>query len=51
MQKNGVDCGLWVLATISAVLRGFHVAKLVEEDMVHFRTLLLSHLLVLPATP
>lgn len=50
MQTNSIDCGLWVLATIAAVLRGFQVTGLVERDMVYFRALLLKHLLVLPVS-
>ena len=50
MQTNSVDCGLWVLATIAAVLRGFHVTGIAEQDMVHFRVLLLWHLLILPVS-
>lgn len=48
VQTNGVDCGLWVLATITAILRGYHAAGLAEGDMSRFRTLLLDNILVLP---
>jgi Ulp1 family protease len=48
MQSNGVDCGLWVLATIAASLRGFHVTGLTEEDMCDLRATLLHRLLALP---
>ncbi|GLB45913.1 hypothetical protein LshimejAT787_3800020 [Lyophyllum shimeji] len=47
-QTNGVDCGLWVLANVGAVLSGFHVTGLVENNMPHLRALLLRHLLALP---
>ncbi|KAF8229912.1 hypothetical protein L208DRAFT_1423974 [Tricholoma matsutake] len=50
MQTNSIDCGLWVLATIAAVLWGFHVTGIAEQDMVHFRVLLLQHLLILPVS-
>lgn len=48
MQSNGIDCGLWVLSTIAAVLHGFYVTDMVEEDMIPFRALLFRHLLTLP---
>ncbi|GLB38031.1 hypothetical protein LshimejAT787_0410820 [Lyophyllum shimeji] len=47
-QTNGTDCGLWVLATIAAWLRGFHATGVSEGDMEELRRLLLRHLLVLP---
>jgi len=34
MQLNGIDCGLWVLLTIAAVLCGFYITDMVEQDMV-----------------
>lgn len=48
-QTNGVDCGLWVLAVIAAVLSGSHVTGLLEGEMGRFRELLLDHVLVLPS--
>ncbi|KAG6839934.1 hypothetical protein C0991_010226 [Blastosporella zonata] len=47
-QSNGYDCGLWVLATISAVLCGYHSSGLVESDMPNLRSYLLRHILALP---
>lgn len=47
-QTNGVDCGLWVLAAIAAVLSGYHTTGLEEGDMARLRYLLLQHLLRLP---
>lgn len=47
-QTNGVDCGLWVLANIAAVMAGYHVTGLVEADINRLRSLLLKQLLVLP---
>ncbi|KAG6819938.1 hypothetical protein H0H93_007262 [Arthromyces matolae] len=47
-QSNGYDCGLWVLATIAALLSGAHSSGLVEADMPIFRFKLLSHILALP---
>ncbi|KAG2113977.1 hypothetical protein DEU56DRAFT_874329 [Suillus clintonianus] len=40
LQTNGYDCGVWVLAAIMAVLRGFHSTGLHEDDMEGFRQLL-----------
>ncbi|RDB20436.1 putative ubiquitin-like-specific protease 1B, partial [Hypsizygus marmoreus] len=48
-QTNGYDCGLWVLAGIAAVLRGFHVPGLCEADMPSFRELLHRYILGLPS--
>ena len=39
-QTNGYDCGLWVLASIGASLRGFHCAVLREQDIPRFRGIL-----------
>jgi hypothetical protein len=35
-QTNGYDCGVWVLAEIMAVLQGFHLTGLQEDDMESF---------------
>jgi len=48
LQTNGYDCGLWVLAVISAVLEGYHCTALQEVDMNVFRGLLYHHMLALP---
>ena len=45
VQLNDYDCGLWVLATIAAVLRGFDVTGLTELHIPAFRRYL--HRLVL----
>ncbi|KAI0694292.1 hypothetical protein C8T65DRAFT_711030 [Cerioporus squamosus] len=42
MQTNGYDCGVWVLACIAAVLRGFHSVSLAEKDIAEFRGRLLA---------
>lgn len=47
-QTNGFDCGLWVLATIAAVLRGYDATGLIEGDMYRFRQVLLHNILALP---
>lgn len=47
-QTNGFDCGLWVLATIAAVLRGYDATGLTEGDMTRFREVLLDNVLALP---
>ncbi|KIM51656.1 hypothetical protein SCLCIDRAFT_142777, partial [Scleroderma citrinum Foug A] len=36
LQFNGYDCGLWVLALISAILRGYDITNLHEGDMPEF---------------
>ena len=42
LQSNGYDCGLWVLAQIMAVLRGYDITNLHEGDMPEFRRYLQS---------
>ena len=37
VQTNAIDCGLWVLAQIIAVLRGFDATNLAQRDMPAFR--------------
>jgi hypothetical protein len=45
LQTNDYDCGVWVLAAIAAVLRGYHVTALAEHDMRWWRRFV--HTLVL----
>ncbi|KIL57472.1 hypothetical protein M378DRAFT_16228 [Amanita muscaria Koide BX008] len=40
LQTNSYDCGIWVLATITAVLRGFDLPSLREKDMGEFRQII-----------
>ncbi|KIJ57551.1 hypothetical protein HYDPIDRAFT_104107, partial [Hydnomerulius pinastri MD-312] len=47
-QTNGFDCGLWVLAQIAAVLRGFDITGLQEGDMASFRQYLRIQVLRIP---
>ena len=49
-QTNGYDCGLWVLASIGASLRGFHRAVLREQDISRFRGILQQLITSLPTT-
>ena len=49
-QTNGHDCGLWVLASIGASLRGFHRAVLREQDISRFRGILQQLITSLPTT-
>ncbi|KAF9494123.1 hypothetical protein BDN71DRAFT_1483215 [Pleurotus eryngii] len=37
MQTNGYDCGIWVLAGITAALQGFHVPALTELEVRELR--------------
>jgi Ulp1 family protease len=48
LQSNNYDCGVWVLSTIAAVLRGFQVTGLDEGEMSWFRGFLRSLVLALP---
>ncbi|EJD32827.1 cysteine proteinase [Auricularia subglabra TFB-10046 SS5] len=36
-QYGAVDCGLWVLTVVAAVLRAFRTTALLEHDMPNFR--------------
>jgi hypothetical protein len=48
IQTNDFDCGVWVLACIAAILRGYHVTGLHQENMVGFRDFLCRQILYLP---
>ncbi|KIK14926.1 hypothetical protein PISMIDRAFT_16910 [Pisolithus microcarpus 441] len=48
-QTNGYDCGLWVLAQIAAMLRGYKITGLREEDMIRFQRFLYMQVLCVPA--
>ncbi|KAG2753127.1 hypothetical protein P692DRAFT_20723577 [Suillus brevipes Sb2] len=48
-QSNTYDCGLWVLAAMTAVLRGRHITNLQEEQMSDWRHYICSMVLSLPA--
>ncbi|KAJ6542921.1 hypothetical protein B0H19DRAFT_1076947 [Mycena capillaripes] len=49
-QTNGYDCGLWVICTLVAVMRGFSGAEVYERDMASARSLLADHICTLPIT-
>ncbi|KAF8120229.1 hypothetical protein EV363DRAFT_1191626 [Boletus edulis] len=48
LQSNNYDCGIWVLASIAAVLRGYDVTGLSEGDITCFRQYLHALVLSLP---
>jgi len=50
-QTNGHDCGVWVLVQIAAILRGYDLTNIKEDDIHHFRhfLLVLVHRIVAPA--
>ncbi|KIO09804.1 hypothetical protein M404DRAFT_130054 [Pisolithus tinctorius Marx 270] len=48
LQSNGYDCGLWVLAQVAAVLRGYDITNLREGNMIAFRRYLQSLILSIP---
>jgi hypothetical protein len=50
LQTNGYDCGVWVLASIAAVLRGFDVTGFSETDIPWFRQFIMYHVLSLPVS-
>ncbi|KIN94838.1 hypothetical protein M404DRAFT_50303, partial [Pisolithus tinctorius Marx 270] len=48
LQSNGYDCGLWVLAQVAAVLRGYDITNLHEGNMIAFCHYLQSLILSIP---
>ncbi|KIJ58397.1 hypothetical protein HYDPIDRAFT_34233 [Hydnomerulius pinastri MD-312] len=48
IQTNGIDCGLWVLAQLAALLRGYDITGLQEIDMAAFRQYLRLLVLRIP---
>ncbi|RDB29776.1 hypothetical protein Hypma_013855 [Hypsizygus marmoreus] len=48
VQTNGYDCGLWVLAAIAGVLRGYHAPRPDERVMQVLRDILRRRILGLP---
>ncbi|KZT18730.1 hypothetical protein NEOLEDRAFT_1103202 [Neolentinus lepideus HHB14362 ss-1] len=36
VQRNGYDCGIWILACMAAVFRGFDAISLDESDIARF---------------
>ncbi|KIN93816.1 hypothetical protein M404DRAFT_35711, partial [Pisolithus tinctorius Marx 270] len=48
LQSNGYDCGLWVLAQVAAILRGYDITNLHEGNMIAFRRYLQSLILSIP---
>ncbi|KIM56427.1 hypothetical protein SCLCIDRAFT_132735 [Scleroderma citrinum Foug A] len=50
-QTNGHDCGIWVLAQMAAILRGYDLTDVKEDNIHHFRhfLLILIHCIVGPA--
>ncbi|CDO73127.1 hypothetical protein BN946_scf185007.g181 [Trametes cinnabarina] len=42
LQTNSYDCGVWVLACIAALLRGYHSVQLSQTDITRFRSDLLG---------
>lgn len=49
VQSGPVSCGLWVVAAIAAVLRGYLVTALTEDDLLELRSLIYRHVLYLPS--
>ena len=50
-QTNGHDCSVWVLAQMAAILRGYDLTDVKEDNIHHFRhfLLVLIHRIVGPA--
>jgi len=49
VQMNGYDCGIWILSCIAAVLRGYHVCLITENDLQYVRRFIYDLALALPA--
>lgn len=49
VQTNNIDCGLWVLVHIAAVLRGCEITGLSKSDMNMFQQYLRLLVLRIPA--
>ncbi|KAJ7572543.1 hypothetical protein C8J56DRAFT_1008826 [Mycena floridula] len=49
VQQNGYDCGIWVLAWISVILRGCWTSDLVESRLPQLRSLFYNICLYIPA--
>ncbi|KAJ2917427.1 hypothetical protein MD484_g3033, partial [Candolleomyces efflorescens] len=47
-QTSTYSCGLWVLALVAAIIRGYHLPGLGEHDLERFRNLLYWWTLTLP---
>ncbi|KAF4568584.1 hypothetical protein EYR40_010011 [Pleurotus pulmonarius] len=48
VQSNGYDCGVWILSTIAAVLQGYEVSGMTEDEISQFRHELLRAVLSQP---
>lgn len=48
LQTNDYDCGIWLLASVAAILRGYDVTGLDEGNILHFRQYLEALVLSLP---
>ncbi|TFK57975.1 cysteine proteinase, partial [Pluteus cervinus] len=51
LQHNDYDCGVWVLAFVASVLRGFDHTGITEAGLSRLRYYLYCHVLQLPHTP
>lgn len=47
VQTNGYDCGVWVLAIVLAVLRGYDMTSMQETDIEPLRKCILNLVLQL----
>ena len=45
LQTNGVDCGVWSLAFVAALIRGYESVSISEDNIAKFRARLLNVLL------
>jgi Ulp1 family protease len=50
MQRNGYDCGAWIIACVIAAMRGYKALSMrdTERDIASFRRYLLHVALSLP---
>ncbi|EFI27809.1 hypothetical protein CC1G_14732 [Coprinopsis cinerea okayama7 len=51
LQEDSISGGLWVLAQIAAILRGFHTTQLAQVHLPAFRAFVYHHMLLIPRKP
>ncbi|EFI28012.1 hypothetical protein CC1G_14504 [Coprinopsis cinerea okayama7 len=48
IQEDGTSGGVWVLAQVAAILRGFHTTPLAQVHLPAFQSFLYRHMLLMP---
>ncbi|KAI0707020.1 hypothetical protein C8Q76DRAFT_629548 [Earliella scabrosa] len=50
LQTNSYDCGVWILACASAILRGYQVVRISEQEISRFRSRLYTMCLLMTSS-